>query len=339
MAPNAGHNGFAIAIHGGAGTILRAKMTEEKEAAIRTALAESLQAGYDILHDGGTALNATQRAVMVMEDSPLFNAGKGAVFNHDGVNEQDACIMDGATKNVGAVAGVKKIRNPILLARLVLDKSPHVLLSGEGAEQFAVKQGMELVEDPKYFFTEFRWNQLQKVIEREIRESAEQTQLDHSDNSDKMGTVGAVAVDDKGNLAAATSTGGMTNKRHGRIGDTPMIGAGTYADNNTCAVSSTGVGEYIMRTLLAYEIAAMMEYKGMSLKEAAELAVMEKFGALGGDGGVIAIDRKGNIAMPFNSPGMYRGWMLADGSMDVGIFSEPPMSPDDAERRGNRGCD
>ncbi len=325
MTPDRSHNGFAIAIHGGAGTILRMNLTEEKEAAIRTTLAESLQVGYDILHDGGTALNATQAAVMVMENSPLFNAGKGAVFNHDGVNEQDACLMDGATKNVGAVAGVRKIKNPILLARLVLDKSSHVLLSGNGAEQFALKQGMELVEDPKYFYTEFRWNQLQKVIEREIRDSAEHSQLDHSDNadkSDKMGTVGAVAVDDQGNLAAATSTGGMTNKRHGRIGDTPMVGAGTYADNDTCAVSSTGTGEYIMRGVLAYDIAALMEYKGMGLKEAAELAVMERFTSLGGDGGVIAIDRKGTIAMPFNSPGMYRGWMLADGSTDVAIFKE-----------------
>ncbi|MCK4573157.1 MAG: isoaspartyl peptidase/L-asparaginase, partial [candidate division Zixibacteria bacterium] len=219
----------AIAIHGGAGTILRANLTDERERDIRAKLAESLRAGHDILKFGGTAIDAVQAAIVVMEDSPLFNAGKGAVYTHDGSHEQDACLMDGATRNVGAVAAVKRIRNPILLARLVLDQSTHVLLSGEGAETFATKNGMELVDDQLYFDTEFRYQQLQKAIAREKKQNKQHTRLDHSDLEDKIGTVGAIAVDTHSNLAAATSTGGMTNKRHGRIGDTPVIGAGTYA--------------------------------------------------------------------------------------------------------------
>jgi len=323
MSADSHTNAFAIAIHGGAGTILRANMTDEKERDIRAKLAESLRDGHDILKSGGTAIDATQAAVVVMEDSPLFNAGAGAVFTHEGGHEQDACLMDGATRNVGAVAAVKRVRNPILLARLVLDQSTHVLLSGEGAETFATKNGMVLVDDQSYFDTEFRYQQLQKAIAREKtqkKQNKQYTQLDHSDDRDKIGTVGAVAVDTHGNLAAATSTGGMTNKRHGRIGDTPVIGAGTYADNKTCAVSSTGVGEYIMRAMLAYDIAALMEYKNLSLEEASRIAVTQKFTELGGDGGVIAIDAAGNIAMPFNSPGMYRGWMRADGTSEVKIF-------------------
>lgn len=315
---------FAIAIHGGAGTILRANLTEEKERDIRIVLAESLQTGYDILHDGGSSLNAVQGAVMVMENSPLFNAGVGAVFTHEGGHEQDACLMDGLTKNVGAVAAVKRIANPIALARLVLDKSDHVLLSGAGAETFAELNGVELVPDESYFDTDFRRQQLERALKREARQNKAVTQLDHSDEEDdgegKVGTVGAVAVDLSGNLAAATSTGGMTNKRHGRIGDTPIVGAGTYADNKSCAVSSTGTGEYIMRAMLAYDIAALMEYRKHSLEDAARIAVIEKFTQLGGDGGVIAIDASGNIVMPFNSPGMYRGWMRADGTTEVAIF-------------------
>lgn len=317
---------FAIAIHGGAGTILRANMTDEKERDIRAKLAESLTAGHDILKSGGSAIDAVQAAVVVMEESPLFNAGVGAVFTHEGGHEQDACLMDGATRNVGAVAALKRVRSPVVLARLVLEKSSHVLLSGEGAEKFAESHGMELVEDQSYFDTDFRRKQLERAIKIEKSRITQHTQLDHSDDkdnrNDKIGTVGAVAVDSHGNLAAATSTGGMTNKRHGRIGDTPIIGAGTYADNKTCAVSSTGVGEYIMRSMLAYDIAALMEYKNMPLDEAARVAVMEKFTELGGDGGVIAIDREGSIAMPFNSPGMYRGWMKADGSSEIQIFKE-----------------
>ncbi|MEE9441984.1 MAG: isoaspartyl peptidase/L-asparaginase [candidate division Zixibacteria bacterium] len=313
---------LSIAIHGGAGTILRASMTPEKEKAYLDGLTQSLKAGYEILKKGGTALDATQAAVVVMEDSPLFNTGVGAVFTHDGGHEQDACIMDGATKNVGAVANVRRIKNPILLARLVYDKSPHILFAGEGAEKFAASNSMTLVEDMTYFDTEFRYEQLQKALKREKSLSAPATQLDHSDDKDKMGTVGAVAVDQSGNLAAATSTGGMTNKRHGRIGDTPMIGAGTYADNNTCAVSATGVGEYIMRGMIAYDIAALMGYKNMPLADAADFVIMKKFTELGGSGGVIAIDRAGNIAMPFNSKGMYRGYVLADGTKKLSIFSD-----------------
>jgi beta-aspartyl-peptidase (threonine type) len=315
------HN-FAIAIHGGAGTILRIEMSPEKEKAYLDGLRESLRAGHDVLRGGGLALDAVQAAVLSMEENPLFNAGKGAVFTHEGTHEQDACIMDGVTRNVGAIAAVRRIRNPILLARLVMDKSQHVLLCGEGAERFAVANGMTLVDDPKYFWTEHRWNQLQKALAQEQREARAHTRLDHSDDQDKIGTVGAVAVDQKGNLAAATSTGGMTNKRHGRIGDTPIVGAGTYADNNTCAVSATGVGEFIMRGVLAYDIAALMEYKGMSLEDAANLVVMEKLTSLGGSGGIVAIDRDGHIAMPFNSEGMYRGFMSADGTLETAIFKE-----------------
>jgi beta-aspartyl-peptidase (threonine type) len=313
---------FAIAIQGGAGTILRLEMTPEKEQAYRAGLTDSLRAGYEVLRAGGSALDSVQAAVLSMEENPLFNAGKGAVFTHEGEHEQDACIMDGATRNVGAVAAVRRIRNPIILARLVLDKSPHVLLCGEGAERFAVANGMTLEDDPKYFWTEHRWNQFQKALAKEQREAKAHTRLDHSDDQDKIGTIGAVAVDQQGNLAAATSTGGMTNKRHGRIGDTPIIGAGTYADNSTCAVSATGVGEHIMRGILAYDIAALMEYKGMTLVDAANVAVMEKLKLLGGSGGVVAIDRDGHIAMPFNSEGMYRGYMLADGTIETAIFKE-----------------
>jgi beta-aspartyl-peptidase (threonine type) len=313
---------FAIAIHGGAGTILRKFMTEEKEKNYREGLAEAMKAGSDALNDGGTSLDAIQAAVVVMEDNPLFNAGKGSVYTHDGDHEMDACIMDGTTRNVGAVAAVRLVANPIKLARLVLDHSPHVCLAGVGAERFAEKHGMELVEDSRYFDTKHRWRQLQQALKRE-KESAgkPQTQLDHSDDKDKIGTVGAVALDIHGNLAAATSTGGMTNKRFGRIGDTPMVGAGTFADKR-CAISATGVGEMIMRAVLSYDIAALMEYKSMSLTEAAEYAVMTKFTELGGSGGVVAIDAEGNIAMPFNSDGMYRGYTLTDGTSEIAIFKD-----------------
>jgi len=297
---------------------LRSKITPEKERAYRDALIESLAEGYDVLASGGSSLDAVQRAVNVMEDSPLFNAGKGAVFTHDGHNEQDACIMDGATRNAGAVAMLRRIKNPIDLARLVLEKSTHVLLAGEGAEEFARAHGMELV-DQDYFFTEHRWQQLQDALEKEKGDVSELTRLDHS-VEDKTGTVGAVALDRHGNLAAATSSGGMTNKRAGRIGDTPMIGAGTYADNATCAVSATGVGEYIMRALVAYDIAALMMYKNMNLADAANEVVMKKLTALGGKGGAIAIDRMGSIAMPFNSEGMYRGYQLLGSEPYVRIF-------------------
>jgi beta-aspartyl-peptidase (threonine type) len=311
---------FAILIQGGAGTILKSKMTPEKERACRDALTRSLATGYDVLTSGGSSLDAVQRAINVMEDSPLFNAGKGAVFTHDGQHEQDACIMDGVTRNVGAVAMVRQIRNPIDLARLVLEKSTHVLLAGDSAEEFARAHGVGFA-DNEYFHTEFRWQQLQEALAKERGETRgrELTRLDHS-VEDKTGTVGAVALDRHGNLAAATSTGGMTNKRAGRIGDTPIIGAGTYADNETCAVSATGVGEYIMRALVAYDIAALMMYKNMTLVDAADEVVMKKLTALGGRGGAIAIDRFGNIAMPFNSEGMYRGYRLPDHEPLIKIF-------------------
>jgi beta-aspartyl-peptidase (threonine type) len=311
---------FAIAIHGGAGTILRSKMTPEKEQAYRAALTESLATGYEILADGGSSLDAVQRAVNVMEDSPLFNAGKGAVFTHERTHEQDACIMDGATRKAGAVALLRRIKNPIDVARLVMEKSTHVLLAGEAAEAFAAAQGMEFV-DKDYFFTEYRWQQLQEALAKERGISAEHTRLDHS-VEEKTGTIGAVALDRHGNLAAATSSGGMTNKRSGRIGDTPIIGAGTYADNATCAVSATGVGEFIMRAVVAHDIAALMMYKNMSLADAADEVVMKKLTALGGSGGAIALDHFGNIAMPFNSEGMYRGYQLPGGEPFVKIFKD-----------------
>lgn len=313
---------FALAVHGGAGTILRAFMTPEKEASYLDGLRRSLAAGYEVLDSGGRAIDAVQAAVNVMEDSPLFNAGKGAVFTHEGTHEQDACIMDGKTRDAGAVAAVTRIKNPVNLARLVLERSTHVLLGGEGAEAFALANGMELVSDRKYFFTEHRWEQLQKALEKERAAGGEQTQLDHSDDRDnRIGTVGAVALDRDGNLAAATSTGGMTNKRYGRIGDSPIIGAGTYADNNTCAVSTTGVGEYFMRAVTAFDLAALMAYKELSLVEAGD-KVMQHLVELGGSGGLIAIDRTGRIIMPFNSKGMYRGYRLPGEEAVVKIFDD-----------------
>jgi beta-aspartyl-peptidase (threonine type) len=312
---------FAIAIHGGAGTILKANLTDQLETDYRRMLRESLAAGYAVLEGGGTSLDAVQKAINVMEDSPLFNAGKGAVFAHEGINEQDACIMDGATLEVGAIAGVRRIRNPIDLARLVMEKSPHVLLAEEGAEEFAVSMGMTLM-DAEYFYTERRWNQLQNALakERETGEQFDESNLDHSAEG-KHGTVGAVALDRRGNLAAATSTGGMTNKRYHRIGDSPIVGAGTYANNATCAVSTTGQGEYFMRLVTAYDISALMEYKGFSLTHAAGLAI-QKLTELKGSGGLIAIDRKGHIVMPFNSEGMYRGFRYPGEKPVVKIFDE-----------------
>jgi len=310
-----------LVIHGGAGTILKQFMTPEKEKAYRAGLTDSLTAGYAILKDGGPALEAVQAAVVVMEDNPLFNAGKGAVYTHEGTHEQDACLMDGPTRRVGAIAAVKRIANPIKLARLVMERSEHILLCGDGAETFAAEQGMKLVDDPSYFDTDERRKQWQQALrnEKEVRQVS--TRLDHSDDQDKIGTVGAVALDVAGNLAAATSTGGMTNKRFGRIGDTPVVGAGTYADD-LCAVSATGVGEYIMRAVVAHDIAALMAYKSMTLDEAAEHVVMHKFNDLGGSGGVIAVDRRGNIAMPFNSSGMYRGYIRPDGTIWTAIFKD-----------------
>ena len=264
---------FALVIHGGAGTILKKNMTAEKERDYKQKLEESLQAGYKVLSDGGSAMDAVEAAIHIMEDSPLFNAGKGAVFTNAGTNELDAALMNGENLKAGAVAGLKTVKNPISAARKVMEETWHVLLAGEGADKFAAEQNLEIV-DPKYFFTERRWNALQKM---------------KSDEQEKYGTVGCVALDKFGNIAAGTSTGGMSNKRWGRIGDVPIIGAGTYANNKTCAVSATGTGEYFIRSAVAHDISAMMEYKGFSLDKASKTAI-KKMGKLGGSGGVVCID-------------------------------------------------
>lgn len=315
---------ITLVLHGGAGTITRGNMTPEKEKAYTAQLNEALKTGFAILEKGGSSLDAVEATVRVMEDSPLFNAGKGAVFTNEGKNELDAAIMDGKTLKAGAVASVTTIKNPVSAARAVMEQSEHVMLIGAGAEKFAKEKGLEMV-DPAYFRTETRYRQLQEIRDRE------KTELDHDGGSGsnenifteghKFGTVGAVALDAYGNVAAATSTGGMTNKRYGRVGDVPIIGAGTYADNNTCAVSATGHGEYFIRSVVAHDIAALMDYKGMSLKEAADKVVMEKLVKRGGEGGVIAVDRNGNIAMPFNSAGMYRGY-IKKGESEVAIYKD-----------------
>ena len=309
---------FGIVIHGGAGTITKADMSIKMEADYRAKLKESLEAGYNILNSDGSAMDAVEAAVVMMEDSELFNAGKGAVFTNEETNEQDACVVDGSTLACGAVAGVKKIRNPIKLARLVMGHSDHVLLSGDGAERFAQRHGMDLVE-PDYFYTERRWNQLQLAKKREAESKSDYSQLDHTPD-DRHGTVGAVALDKVGNLAAATSSGGMTNKKFGRIGDSPIMGAGTYANNKTCAVSTTGHGEYFMRGVVAYDVSALMEYKGMSLSQATDL-VIDGLTSHDGKGGLIAMDRKGRFCTPMNTPGMYRGWMMHDGQKEIKIYS------------------
>lgn len=329
---------ITLVIHGGAGTITRANMTPEKEKAYREVLNTALQKGYAVLKQGGTSEKAVETAIMVMEDSPLFNAGKGAVFTNEGKNEMDAAIMDGKTLKAGAIAGVTTIKNPIRGAIAVMEKSPHVLMAGKGADLFAKEQGLEIV-DPSYFYTEARYKALLKAKEEE------KIELDHTENTKKeiqkkpktgfvkdedliftegkkYGTVGCVALDKFGNLTAGTSTGGMTNKKYGRIGDAPIIGAGTYANNNTCAVSATGHGEFFIRSVVAYDISALMDYKGLSVKDAADEVVMKKLVERGGEGGVIALDRNGNFAMPFNSEGMYRGYVKADGKSEVMIYKD-----------------
>jgi len=315
---------FTIAIHGGAGTILKKNMTDEKESAYKAKLEEAIRVGYEILKNGGTSLDAVTKTINVMEDSPLFNAGKGAVFTNAGTNELDASIMDGKTLNAGASAGTTTVKNPINLARAIMEKSPHVMMAGTGAEKFAEEQGLE-IEDPKYFYTENRMNSLKRAKERE------KIELDHEDKTAsydsvikdyKFGTVGCVALDKNGNLAAGTSTGGMTNKRWGRVGDVPIIGAGTYANNATCAVSSTGWGEFFIRAIVAHDISALMDYKGMSLKNAAYEVIHKKVGGLGGDGGIIAIDKNGNITMEFNTAGMYRASMAGTGELKIAIYND-----------------
>jgi beta-aspartyl-peptidase (threonine type) len=315
---------IVLVIHGGAGGNLKKEMGQGQEEDYRAGLREALEAGYQVLRKGGSSLDAVETSIRFLEDSPLFNAGKGAVFTSQGTNELDASIMDGQTLMAGAVAGVRRIKNPISLARLVMTRSPHVLLAGDGAEAFAKQQGIELV-DPKYFFTERRWQELQKAKEAEQPKTSSESPrgelLRSVPQVSKYGTVGAVALDGAGNLAAGTSTGGMTNKRPGRIGDSPIIGAGTYANNHTCAVSATGRGEYFIRLAVAHDISALMEYKGLSLNEAAS-RVIEKVTKLGGEGGVIALDRNGNIATPYNTPGMFRAYVGPDGKVVVKIFQE-----------------
>jgi beta-aspartyl-peptidase (threonine type) len=307
-----------LVIHGGAGTITRASMTPEREAEYRQKLTEALRTGQAILAKGGSSLDAVEATIRVMEDSPLFNAGKGAVFTHDGRNELDASIMDGRNRAAGAVAGVSIVRNPITAARAVMEKSKHVLLTGRGAELFATKMGLEIV-DPSYFWTERRWKQLQDDL---VKEEGQKPRADaRFAEEKKFGTVGAVALDRSGNLAAGTSTGGTTNKQFGRVGDSPIIGAGTFADNATCAVSATGEGEFFIRWSVAHDISSLMAYRGMSVKEAAEEVINHKLKAIpGAEGGVIALDAHGNFATPFNTEGMYRGWIGADGVPHVEIY-------------------
>lgn len=315
----------AIAIHGGAGTILKANLSPELERQYHDRLRASLQAGHAILTAGGTAVDAIEAAIIVMEDSPLFNAGKGAVFTHDKSNQLDASIMEGRHLNAGAVAGVERIKNPVSLARAVMEHSRHVMLSGEGAEAFARSRGFDAVE-PQYFFTERRWNALQKLLrqgddssrlseDKDDKQAAIRWPDDH-----KFGTVGAVALDRHGDLAAATSTGGMTNKRFGRIGDSPVIGAGTYADNRACAISATGHGEYFIRAAVAHDICARVLYQKLSLQQAADAVVMEKLVAMGGEGGIIGMAADGTPVFSFNSAGMYRGFIDRDGKLITAIY-------------------
>ncbi len=315
---------IAIVIHGGAGTITRKDMTPEMEAQYRAALKQALEAGYAVLKSGGASLDAVQAAIRVMEDNPLFNAGKGSVFAHNGKNEMDAAIMDGVTLKAGAVAGVEHIKNPIDLARMVMDKTPHVLLIGEGAEEFARSQGMQMMP-ASYFYTQRRWDELQKALKAEQTggpsASAEQYP---GTTAHGYGTVGAVAMDRRGELAAGTSTGGLTNKYYGRVGDSPIIGAGTYANDASCGVSGTGTGEYFMRLVLAKSISDLMLYKGMPVAQAADQLVMHDLVQLAGKdtGGAIAMDKDGNIAMPFNTEGMYRGYIDTAGHEVVKIYND-----------------
>lgn len=294
---------WVIVIHGGAGTIIKSEMTDELESAYRQKLSEALDLGSDILNNGGSSLDAITAAINCMEDSPLFNAGKGSVFTEEGKNEMDASIMEGASLNAGAVAGVRTVKNPVLAARKVMENSPHVMLTGEDADEFSKNQGLEIV-DSSYFFTNKRWDSFKRA------------------NKNKFGTVGAVALDMNGNLAAATSTGGMTNKMKGRVGDSPIIGAGTYADNKGCAVSATGHGEYFIRNVVAYDINALMKYSGVSLKEAATFVIMKKLKDQGAEGGIIGVDKAGNFVTIFNTKGMYRGYKNSAGFSEIKIYSD-----------------
>jgi len=305
---------FSLAIHGGAGTLVKGQMTPSKENAYRKALELALDQGYALLNDGGSAVDAVEKAVEVLEDSPLFNAGKGSVFTADGTHEMDAAIMNGKTLDAGAVSLIHGIKNPIALARDVMEKSDHIFLAGEGAMKFAKSLKYNL-EDASYFYDEFRYQQWQDI------KGTDSFQLDHTAKKEsKFGTVGAVACDQRGNLAAATSTGGMTNKRFGRVGDSPMIGIGNYANNKTCAVSCTGSGEFFIKGVVAYDVSCLMEYKGLSLSDAASEVINKRLLEIGGDGGLIAVDIHGNIAMPFNTEGMYRGSKTSFGEKRISIY-------------------
>ncbi|MCF8366494.1 MAG: isoaspartyl peptidase/L-asparaginase [Bacteroidales bacterium] len=309
---------WALVVHGGAGNLNPDDFTDEKEKAYREKLSEALSAGGKVLENNGSALDAVETAVRILEDSPLFNAGKGAVFNADGVNELDASIMDGLTLNAGAVANVTRIKNPISAARKVMENSSHVMLIKEGAEQFAAEQNIEMV-DPGYFYTENRYKSLEQAKERENKNLEDKTK--------KSGTVGCVALDKNGNIAAGTSTGGMTNKKYGRVGDSPIIGAGTYADNNFCGVSATGHGEYFIRNVVAYDIAARMKYKGETAEFAANDVITNKLKAIDASGGVIVLDKSGNITMPFNTSGMFRGYLYPGDGPEIFIFQDNQENP------------
>lgn len=296
---------WAIVIHGGAGTIKRELMTAKKDSLYRQKLAEALTVGAEILKNGGSSMDAVEQTIHVLEESPLFNAGKGSVFNERGQNEMDAAIMNGETHAAGAVVNVHTVKSPISAARAVMEKSEHVMLTGEGAEIFAAKQGLEIVS-PEYFFDQDRWDSFKKA----------------KDKIDKHGTVGCVALDNKGNISAGTSTGGMTMKMYGRVGDVPVIGAGTYADNATCGISATGHGEHFIRNVVAYDVAALMKYKGLSLQEAADEVIMNKLKPIGGSGGIVGLDANGNTIMVFNSEGMFRGKMSSNSKMEIGIYED-----------------
>ena len=308
------NNPFSIAIHGGAGTIHKSQMSDKKEAAYKTALSLALNKGYGSLSEGKTALEAVEIAVSYLEDSPLFNAGKGSVFTHEGTHEMDAAIMEGKDLTAGAVAGVNGIKNPIQLARKIMEASEHVFLAGNGALEFAKEHNFSLEPD-EYFYDELRYRQWQEALENDV------VQLDHSPlKEEKFGTVGAVALDQFGNVAAATSTGGMTNKKFGRVGDSPMIGAVNYANNNTCAVSCTGSGEFFIRGVVAYDVSCLMEYKGLSLAEACQEVVQNRLLKIGGDGGLIAVDTSGALCLEFNTDGMYRGLKKSSGEELIAIY-------------------
>ena len=311
------HN-YALAIHGGAGTILKSTMTPEKELAYKNGLRDAIEAGESILKSGGSAFDAVESAIIQLENNPLFNAGKGAVFTNIGTHEMDASIMNGKDLMAGAVAGVQGVKNPIALARAVMEQSEHVLLTGNGAMDFAKKVNAQF-ENEDYFFVQLRYDQLQQA------KQSNSMILDHTEDKiehgeKKFGTVGCVALDLNGNLAAGTSTGGMTNKKFGRVGDSSIIGAGTYANNNTCAISCTGHGELFIRSVVAYDISCLMEYKNLSLKEACDIVVMDKLVKIGGEGGLIALDAKGNIVLPFNSDGMYRASKKQNEDIFIGIY-------------------